>query len=343
MAYEETPNLKLRKTDAGTSNQLEASEDRNFSYDIIDSKVYSEDNKVPVSTGLEVDTNLDMDGNDIVDVSEYVFRTNDGADTNRSLKVKSDGELYFVDGNGVETKITLNGNLDISSFGSIVGLSGSASLVFTSGNQTFTFNDTTGSAQAKLLSSDLTIDNGSNGTVSLTHSATVNRTLTLPDATGTLALKVNVDNAVASIATNTTRVNRKEIFNVGVTGDFASLAPVATQGASANAQDNILSIAMDRASEAYTVDTFNFVVTNEYNVTSGAGDTVVRLQSKSSGTLDNGWTDISVGTSTDGAAFTITALSNTAIPVGTFVRLRLDSVIEPQPSFAIQVNGTVTA
>ena len=156
-----------------------------------------------------------------------------------------------------------------------------------------------------------------------------------PNGTGVLSL---LDNIEMGVATNTTRVNRKEIFNLNVTGDFSSLATVAI-GAAATAADNILSLAMDRASEAYTINSFVVTLTNEFNVTqTPAENLIVLLQSKTDGTLDTGWTTIATATN----ATSMTSLT-TAIPAGTFVRLRITSKATIQPSFSVQVNGTVTA
>ena len=135
--------------------------------------------------------------------------------------------------------------------------------------------------------------------------------------------------------------NIKEVFNVNVTGDFTSLTPIPFGATSTPvASDNIVSLAMDRAVEAYSLDSFAMTITNEFNTTA-AGTIEVLLQTSTSGTLDTTatWTTIGTATSVAGATPTI-SLTTTAIPVGTFVRLRPTSFGTVTPSFHVEVNGT---
>ena len=168
--------------------------------------------------------------------------------------------------------------------------------------------------------------------------------ITLQD--GIDGLQSEIDNLDTTTATSAlTRANRKEIFNLQVTGDFTSLAPIAFGSTSTpSASDNIVSLAMNRANEAYTLNSFTMTITNEFNTT-GDGTIEVLLQTSLTGTFDTDatWNTIGTATSVNGATPTISGFSSVPIPVGTYVRLRPTDFGTVTPSFHIGVSGTVTA
>jgi hypothetical protein len=92
--------------------------------------------------GIDVVADLDFTGSDAIahnakNVRAVLFGalggTPNGVNDLRAIYAKNDGELYYLDGSLREVRITLNGSLDGSGFGSITGLAAPASASYAAG------------------------------------------------------------------------------------------------------------------------------------------------------------------------------------------------------------------
>lgn len=92
---------------------------------------------------IEVNQDLDFEGNEPTDVGGVGFRNDSSGDTRRLFF--SGNELWVTDGYGNHIRLTTTGTINVSTVGSITGLAGSgASVSYDAGDTRFTFLDHTG-------------------------------------------------------------------------------------------------------------------------------------------------------------------------------------------------------
>ena len=199
MAYNETPNLGLRKTIPGSSEK-DRSADLDVSYDNTDAHDHTEgNNQVPWNNGLDKSIDFDMIMKAILNAGLIEFINSSGVTTGNSLYVENN-EVHFRDINGKVTQITKDGVLNVTGTGNILNITGSASLAYNEIVKTFTFTDDSGTSKASIVVKDISFDNGT-GTTALTSSSTGTRTNMLPDKNGILTVEADINTQVSKTYT----------------------------------------------------------------------------------------------------------------------------------------------
>lgn len=216
-----SPNMLLTVPVVGVEPGPDWASDINNCFDILDQHDHSSGSGVLITpAGLNINAALNMQGNELDNTAAVVMTAQTSFSTNKSLYVIGN-EVYYRDGAGNQVQITNGGNVNAGA-GSITGLpSGSASVVYTSGNQTYTFQSATSTA-ANLDAGALLMRNLSpNSTYALTLTPPAalgsNYTLTLPalpaskkiatvTAAGVVAADYDTDNVTLEVSGTSLRV-----------------------------------------------------------------------------------------------------------------------------------------
>lgn len=234
-----SPNMGLPVPVASVTDGPEWAQDIQSSLNIIDSHTHVPGSGVPITPdGLNINSDLTVNANDILDIYSLVLTTNISTPSN--LALYSDGtNLYYKDGGGTAIQITSAGSVNAGA-GSITGLpSGTASATYTALTGTFTWQQATSTA-ANMDSATLIVrypgsyptPSGNYIAIQAPTALATGYSLTLPtnvpaangafvtsDTSGVLSY-TNVDNSTVEISSSTLRV---KALGIG-TSQLANLA-----------------------------------------------------------------------------------------------------------------------
>jgi microcystin-dependent protein len=174
---------------------------------LIDSHDHSFGKGVPITpNGLNINTNLTIQGNYLTNVGGITYSPLVSPSSTPDTTSVSGVDFYFTDGNGTIIRITESGGI-AGSPGGIGGLTPPASVTYTSGNQTFTFQSNVNTA-ANLDAGSVTIRevlaNAAGITLSSPSALASSYTLTLPPTLPSTPSFLQVDssgNVTATIPT----------------------------------------------------------------------------------------------------------------------------------------------
>lgn len=202
-----TPNMKLPVPSIGTIGPDFAS-DVNSSLQIVDQHNHAPGSGVPITpAGININAALTLNNNFLTAGAGLTFTAQNSTPSNNTV-YESGVDLYYVDGNGNNVRITQSGSVAGAS-GTITGLpSGTASAAYVSLNSTFVFQSATSTAAnidgGSLLLRNLTPNSTNAVTLSPPAALGSNYTLTLPTIPGAssfLAIDTS-GNMTATIATS---------------------------------------------------------------------------------------------------------------------------------------------
>lgn len=241
MSTTNTPNMNLVLPGVGTEAGPDYATEINNDLTLLDAHDHSSGSGVPVTpSGLNINTDLSINGNAVVEVSHLDLTTGTVSVDARSLS--SDGiDLFFTDASGNQIQITDNGGV-AGTPGSIANLAPPASATYVSGSQTFVWQSDA-NTPANMDNASITIRNlsaGANGvTVNAPAALGANYNITLPltpnikkimtmDATGTQAAEYVTDNSTIEISSNTIQVKALGIGTAQLADASVTAAKLAT-------------------------------------------------------------------------------------------------------------------
>lgn len=220
-----SPNMSLVIPAVGITTGPQWSADLNMSLGIIDNHDHSPGKGVQITpAGININDDLSCNDNSITNVSNVQFFVQSAAPGNGSV-YENGVDLYYVDGNGNNIRLTQAGSI-VGTSGSISGLTPPASASYSSGSSTFVWQSASNTAAnldaACLLQRDLT--SGSNAITLCPPSAlSSNYSLTWPaslppaqqfatiDQSGNISAPWSVDNSTLTITSNIVQVKAQGI------------------------------------------------------------------------------------------------------------------------------------
>lgn len=212
-----SPNMSLIIPGVGSEAGPTYAEDINTSLSILDGHNHSPGSGVPITpSGININTALSLNTNFMTGIAGLTLVAQGSTPANNTI-YESGVDLYYVDGNGNNVRITQSGGV-AGSPGSIANLTSPASATYVSSTKTFVWQSNT-SIAANLDAASVLLRNISpNSTFALTLSPPAslsnNYTITLPtvpasqsfmtiDNGGTIAAPVVYPLIASGIANNT--------------------------------------------------------------------------------------------------------------------------------------------
>lgn len=225
-----SPNMNLVVPGVGTTQGPQYAQDVNDSLTLIDQHDHSSGSGVPITpSGININSALSFGGNLATSLAGLTLIPQNSTPGNSTV-YESGVDLYYVDGNGNNVRITQSGGV-AGSPGSIAGLASPASASYNSGSSTFVWESGAGIA-ANMDAGSLLLRNLSpNSTYALTLSPpaalAANYSLTLPslpasqkimtlDASGNMSAPYVVDNSTIEISANTIQVKDSGIITAKI-------------------------------------------------------------------------------------------------------------------------------
>ncbi len=206
-----SPNMDLPVPIVGQELGPAYASDINNCLGLVDSHDHSFGKGVLITpNGLNINTNLTINNNSLTDIKSLILTPQLSPSATPDSASVSGIDLYYTDGNGTVIRITESGGI-AGSPGGIGGLVPPASLTYTSGNQTFTFQsdvNTSANLDAGAITLRNVIVNSPGITLtpplSLASSYTLTMPMTLPSVTSVLAVdpsgNITSDIPVTSVA-----------------------------------------------------------------------------------------------------------------------------------------------
>lgn len=218
-----TPNMNLVLPTVSVTPGPEYATENNSAFEVVDAHDHTSGNGVQIpSAGINIDTDLSMNSQDLTNVRSVRFTNNQnalGAASDIGCAYEAGGNLYFNDASGTQIQLTAGGALNAASIGGIGGdyATSTASVYYTAIDSTYYFTSNTntpatinmGSAvirEPSVSSNSVTVKSAS----SLVSSYNLTLPATLPastsavslSATGTLATGVAGTVSATDLATN---------------------------------------------------------------------------------------------------------------------------------------------
>lgn len=234
MASTQSTNMNLIIPNVGSEPGPTYAQDVNSSLTIIDMHDHSSGNGVQITPdGLNININLDFGGNFASNIAGLILAPQVSTPDVNTL-YETGVDLYYVDGNGNNVRITQSGGV-AGSPGSISNLTSPASASYVALSQTFVWQSDTSIAANMDFGSAILRNLAPNSTFGLTLSPPAalssNYTLTLPslpasqkimtlDNSGNMSAPYVVDNTTIEISSNTIRVKDQGISTAKI-ADFA--------------------------------------------------------------------------------------------------------------------------
>lgn len=215
-----SPNMSLVVPAAGITTGPQWAADLDISLGIIDSHDHSPGKGVQVTpAGLNINSTLSM-GNNTLSNDRSVQFTPQGSTPAVGSIYESGVDLFYVDGNGNNVRLTNSGSV-AGSAGSISGLTSPASASYNSGTSTFVWQSNTNTSAnldaSCLLQRDLTASSNA-VTLCAPPSLAANYSLTWPaalpasqkfatiDNSGNIAANWSVDNSTIVVSGNSVQI-----------------------------------------------------------------------------------------------------------------------------------------
>ncbi len=270
---------------------------QNTGFNTVDQHDHTTGKGLPIRpAGIMIDDDLDFESNNAIGLRAVRFEGIDLGDLGVSdidELVVSDGDLYYVDGDGTQIQITADGAL-AGTPGSISGLVPPASASYASGPKLFTFSSSSGFvagiAAGPLVLTDASTSGGNAATIKVPAALAANYQITLPSALPVSTKFLNlssagvvgfydVDNSTLEISSSTVQVK-----DLGITRP--KLAAVGQQISSSSGSFH--------TSSTTFVDVTNLTVT----ITTTGRPVRVELQTVPGSTTDSGYITFFSGSTT---------------------------------------------
>lgn len=209
-------------------------QENNTAFTTIDQHTHVPGQGLPVPTaGLNINADLPINNYNITSQRSSKFTSQAtplALVTDINCLSVVNGELFYNDLNGTAVQITLNGAVDTSFSGTIVGMGATtASAVYTSFNNTFSFYSNT-NTPANLLIGPISISRNTTSTPTITITPSIlqvsNYSITLPPALPTESAFLTYDSAGTSTVVYTDSVTTAFV-NTGGTAKLVALFPTA--------------------------------------------------------------------------------------------------------------------
>jgi len=270
------------------------------SFQAIDAHDHTSTNGRPIATAaLDIDDDLPVNGYSLQEVKDITLVDNTAFATDSFTLSTKDGELYFRDGNSTNVRVTFNGAVDASLSGGLQGLSGAAGVSYFPGQNLWAMTDES-NGKAKLKISDLWQTSANGNTVKVQVDAVV--------AGGYEVVWPNADHAINQVLMINNASTGQYIWQTvpKFTGSptiakFPIFSDTETISASAAATNGQILIG---STSANPVVASISGVTNQVNVTNGAGAITLSLPQSIHTTADVAFRDMSVRTVTATGAVT---------------------------------------
>lgn len=192
-----SPNMQLVVPAVGITSGPQWAADLDISLGIIDSHDHSPGKGVAVTpAGLDINSDLSCQGNSVTNTKSVMFSAQASPVANGSI-YESGVDLYYVDGNGNNVRLTQSGSV-VGTPGSISGLTSPASASYSPGSSTFVWqsaiNTSANLDAACLLQRDLTASSNAI-TICPPAALAANYSLTWPAALPAAQKFLTVDNS----------------------------------------------------------------------------------------------------------------------------------------------------
>lgn len=275
-----SPSMSLPIPTVGQEAGPQYGFDINSSLYLIDSHDHSPGKGVQITpNGLNINSNLDMIGNILTNAASVNFESQSGTAGLNSIYEKG-VDLYFVDGNGNDVRITQSGGV-AGTPGSIANLVPPASASYVSGSSTFVWQSNTNIAANMDMGAALLRNLSPNSTFALTlqppAALSSNYTITLPvlpvsssfltiDPSGNMASSPSLTGGITTSMIGDLQVTNAKIANTTITAAKIANATITTaQIASATITPSNMAV----VASGTTLDVATFTTTSTSFVSVG--------------------------------------------------------------------------
>lgn len=249
MSFISTPNMNLPVPVVGQESGPQYATDVNSCFSLLDQHDHSPGKGVQITpNGLNINASLSMQNNLLINSAGVTFQ-NQTSTGPLSTMYEKGVDLFYVDGNGNDIRLTQSGSI-AGSTGSISGLTPPASASYVSGLSTFVWQSNTNIAANMDLGAILMRNLSPNSTFSLTlqppPGLASNFTLTLPvlpvassfltiDNSGTITASPLLSGGITTSMIGNLQITAAKIANNTITAGQVAPATLTTTELSASA------------------------------------------------------------------------------------------------------------